>query len=254
MVKIDSSTFYYAWSLVLQTMPSDRASNWSITINNPTDDDVKCVLPGWKLEGQYEMGAEGTRHFQGLLKTPQVRFSAVKRAFPRAHIEIAKNVAALQAYVHKDETRVGEFAAISTPNIFQLQDTVADAWDDEEYKEFFESLADKYKPNAILMFVDKLVIRLIKQGIRGIEFTAINPMWRTSWKIFGTSILARRQTVRQTEKEPYVDPIAAIECEHSEDEDAIEEALHSIAIHQAEEEYQRELDTAFDSDDQIPYE
>jgi len=43
-----------------------------------------------------------------MVKTPQVRFSAVKKAFPRAHIEVARNPAALATYVSKEETRVGQ--------------------------------------------------------------------------------------------------------------------------------------------------
>jgi len=185
-----------------------RSSNWSITINNPTKEDVECVLPGWKLEGQYEEGeVDGTTHFQGYLKTPQVRFSAVKAAFPRAHIEIARDVSALKKYVHKEETRVGEFNAVSTPNIFQLQSTVADLWNDEEYKTLIDSIDDKFKSEAPLRYVDKLVTQLIRAGVRGIEFTAINPMWRSSWKNFSAAIIARsRQTDRQTETVPLVDP------------------------------------------------
>lgn len=43
-----------------------------------------------------------------MVKTPQVRFSAVKKLFPRGHIEIARNPAALATYVGKEETRVGQ--------------------------------------------------------------------------------------------------------------------------------------------------
>lgn len=180
-------------------MTTVRSSNWSITINNPTDDDVKGVLPGWKLEGQYEEGKEGTTHFQGYLKTPWVRFSAIKAAFPRAHIEVARDVAALKKYVHKEETRVGEFTPVSTPNIFQLQETVADLFDDDEFDKILKSLDDKYKSEAMLRYVDSIVTDLIRAGVRGIEFTSINPMWRSSWKNFGRAIIARhRQTDRQT--------------------------------------------------------
>ena len=43
---------------------SDKHTAWSITINNPTVAEVELNTPGWKLEGQYEEGANGTRHFQ----------------------------------------------------------------------------------------------------------------------------------------------------------------------------------------------
>ena len=67
-------------SLVLQDM--DRGSTWSITINNPSEKDLHPTLPAkWAMTGQLEKGAEGTEHYQGMVSTPQVRFSAVKKVF-----------------------------------------------------------------------------------------------------------------------------------------------------------------------------
>lgn len=87
----------------------ERGSCWSITVNNPTLADMEPELPPcWKLTGQLESGEEGTTHYQGMLSTPQVRFSAVKKVFQRAHIELARNKAALAKYVHKDDTRIAE--------------------------------------------------------------------------------------------------------------------------------------------------
>lgn len=48
-----------------------------------------------------------------MVRTGQQRFSAVKKQFPRAHIEPAKNVAALEQYVTKEETRVGQLPTAS---------------------------------------------------------------------------------------------------------------------------------------------
>ena len=89
-------------------MSQQRASVWSVTINNPTQTDEYNISEarqkGWKVEGQLERGEQGTEHYQLILRTPQVRFSAVKQVFPRAHIEVARNVGALTAYVHKEDT------------------------------------------------------------------------------------------------------------------------------------------------------
>jgi len=195
------------WSLVLRTMDTTkRASIWSVTINNPTKEEVECTLPpGWSLEGQYEKGdLEGTTHFQGLLKTNQVRFSAVKRHFPRAHIEAARNAAALKEYVHKEETRVGEFTPIRTPNIFEVQTSICGMWVKADYEAIRDRLADVNKKDAVLMYVDQLVDKMIKDGARGIEFISINPMWRSSWSRHAHAILARHakppvETDRQTD-------------------------------------------------------
>jgi len=93
-------------------MNNERHSTWSITINNPSasdeEDMSRARQKGWKVEGQLERGENGTPHYQLMVKTGQVRFSAVKKAFPRAHIEPARNEAALKEYVHKDKTKVGE--------------------------------------------------------------------------------------------------------------------------------------------------
>ena len=196
------------WSLVLRTMDTTkRGTIWSVTINNPTKEDTDGTLPpGWSLEGQYEKGEQnGTLHFQGLLKTTQVRFSAVKRQFPRARIELARNPAALKEYVHKEETRVGEFNKTETPNIFQVQTSVCKLWVKEEYEAIRDRLADMNKKDAVLIYVDTIVDNMIKSGLRGIEFISINPMWRSSWSRHAHAILHRHalpapvETDRQTD-------------------------------------------------------
>jgi len=210
--KVDFSPALKTWSLVLRTMDTTkRATVWSVTINNPTKEEVECTLPpGWSLEGQYEKGEDaGTTHFQGLLKTTQVRFSAVKKQFPRAHIEIARNERALKEYVHKEETRVGEFTPIRTPNIFEVQTSICGLWKKADYELIRDRLADVNKKDAILMYVDQLVDGMIKGGARGIEFISINPMWRSSWSRHGHAILARHalppvETDRQTDTETFL--------------------------------------------------
>lgn len=94
---------------------TSRSNNWSVTINNPTEADheeiARARQKGWKVTGQEEVGAEGTPHLQLHVQTPQIRFSAVKKAFSRAHIEAARNVQALANYVVKDDTRVAALPA-----------------------------------------------------------------------------------------------------------------------------------------------
>lgn len=181
-------------------MTSDnRATCWSITINNPEDGEVNVTLPpGWKLTGQYEMGAEGTRHFQGMLKTPQVRFTAVKKLFKRAHIEVARNKVALTQYVDKEETRVASFGGNESPLIFQYQDIIADDWNDEEYMDFAKERLDaKDYSDAVLPYIDVLCSRRIAQGARGLEFISVNPIWRSSWKRFAQVIVKRRRAATE---------------------------------------------------------
>lgn len=170
---------------------TDRYSCWSITINNPTEEDVKCEMPGWKLSGQYEEGEEGTRHFQGMLCTPQVRFSAVKRVFPRAHIEGARNKKALEKYTNKEETRLETFTSTGVPTIFEYQRKVSDRWNVEEYDKLVKLYPRQGLDDVAMIYLDQICAKMITEGAIGLEFIAINPMWRSSWKRFYRSIIER---------------------------------------------------------------
>lgn len=92
-------------------MTTAKSTWWSITINNPSDAD-RALLdspPDFvrNVMGQDERGEEGTLHIQAAVQCKtQVRFSAIKSWLPRAHIEPARNVKALQNYVAKDDTAI----------------------------------------------------------------------------------------------------------------------------------------------------
>lgn len=182
---------------------TDRANCWSITINNPSDEELRPTLPAkWVLSGQMEKGKEGTVHYQGMLTTPQVRFSAVKKVLPRAHIEPAKNKTALQKYVNKEDTRLSKVDDIvsNIPTLFDYQHTIAQQWDDDEFQEFISNFTDDQFSKlglgeVALQYVDKLVALDIERGIRGIEYIAINPMWRSAWKKFWRQMVIRERIV-----------------------------------------------------------
>lgn len=201
---------------------TDRATCWSITINNPTEKDLNPTLPaGWGVTGQMERGeVEGTEHYQAMLTTPQVRFSAVKKIFPRAHIEVAKNRSALEKYVHKDESRISEVAdrRSNIPTLFDYQHTIAKRWNDDEWRQFadrgYEADSKRAIEDLVLDYVDSLVSIDIENGVCGVEYIAINPMWRSAWKKFWRSMIKRerladtRQTDRQTESDEKSEPIS----------------------------------------------
>lgn len=167
---------------------TDQATCWSLTIFDMNEVDNWKKIPGWKLSGQYEEGKEtGKKHFQGMLQTPQVRFSAIKRVFPGAHIEPARDRAALAKYTSKEETRVATYEAAGVPSLFDYQDTIAGLWDVEEFgrRRSDDAYLKRYKYDVgdlALAYVDELVASEIVKGQRGIEFIGINPMWRSSWK------------------------------------------------------------------------
>ena len=153
------------------------------------------------MKGQLEQGKEGTVHYQGMLSTPQVRFSAVKKVFPKAHIEVARNKSALANYVSKEETRLAkvEDNVSMIPTLFDYQHIIARRWNDDEFNELFEKwkveISDGKKSTAdvALDYVDSLVAEDIEAGICGVEYIAINPMWRSAWKKFFKSMVAREK-------------------------------------------------------------
>jgi len=197
---------------------SDRATCWSVTINNPVKNDEEFIAAarqrGWKVEGQLERGENGTPHYQLIVRTPQVRFSAVKKAFPRAHIEVARNPTALASYVKKAETREGELpqteskyptqAAYFKMVVEELYDVEKDLridfTDGNWYKE--DRRADNEQ--RLLDALDEATRILILRGYH-VETLAVNPQTRSAWKKFGMAIIRRsmaeisadRQTDRQ---------------------------------------------------------
>lgn len=199
--------------IVLQAkMTTERSGCWSITINNPKEGEIETIeLPaGWKLQGQMEVGKEGTPHYQGMLTTPQVRFSAVKKVLVRAHIEPARNRSALQKYVHKADTRSAEVDIVESriPTLFDYQKVVADEWDEEEWHRFSKDVVPEKIDDIAMLYLDRIVAAHIEQGVKGIEFIAINPMWRSSWKKFWRSIIKRNaaQSQVQTPRSQDVEP------------------------------------------------
>ena len=176
----------------------DRGTNWSITINNPTPQDEEYIAlarqKGWKVEGQLEQGAEGTPHYQLLVKTPQSRFSALKKAFPRAHIELARNVKALETYVKKDETRIGELPTSSEkyPSLSKFWELICD-----RIKDVNEYGCQFANPRRHLEQLDDAVRLLIEEGYH-VESLAVNPSTRSIWNQFSFSIQKRTETERQT--------------------------------------------------------
>lgn len=184
---------------------TDRSSHWILTINNPTPDDEEAMnlarQRGWKIDGQLEKGENGTEHYQLHLATPQVRFSAVKKQFPRAHIEPARNAAAVAAYCKKEDTRVGSLP--STQEMYPSQKRFFELiWEvilatPEDYNFRFGSkrfvhngeLDNKSQPHRLAYW--KAAKELVRRGYV-VESMAVNPMTLASWDAFHLAILDRK--------------------------------------------------------------
>lgn len=190
---------------------AEKGTCWSITINNPTDDDntTWSGIHGyhWVIEakGQIERGEEGTLHLQGMLRTKSVRFAQVKKALPRAHIEKARAPAALAKYVVKEDTRVSAVPTVKVATLADLQrrmlrvtlkycETIDQKFSVPTYLQGLE-LLKQYEFNIQHNWerlLDECVKSLIEQGFYGIEFVVANPQIRTAFKKYLPSILYRQ--------------------------------------------------------------
>ena len=159
---------------------------------------------GWKdfvrFEGQTEKGENGTPHIQGMLITKSVKFSAVKRQFNRAHIEIARNASALAKYVHKEETRIGELKTTKVATVLDLNRVIDDViriHEDrmlrsyETVDEAVDRLEKIYGEVAGIKLLDLCVRYLIDTDYYGIEYIGANPSIRATWKLYWKNILKR---------------------------------------------------------------
>lgn len=185
-----------------------RATMWSVTINNPSADDEESInlarQKGWQVLGQLEVGAEGTPHYQLAVKTPQVRFSSLKKAFPRAHIEVAKSAPALLKYVEKESTRAGTLPTQQDkyPSLSKYWDLIfrhlnglgkdgLDYVDLEEGKVcFYNESRERLYRKSPLSVLDEATRVLIAQGYH-VEGIGGNPNTRSQWKLYSDSIILR---------------------------------------------------------------
>lgn len=185
-------------------MTTQRATCWSVTINNPTEADeeaiARCRQSSWKVEGQLEKGEGGTLHYQLLVRTPQVRFSAVKKQFPRAHIEVARNQSALANYVTKEDTREAQL-----PTAQEMYPSLSKFWSLVIHEiDSYDQTADLYNDPHLpldLTTLDYATERLICKGYH-VESTSVNPQVRASWKRFAKSIAYRARISMETDRQP----------------------------------------------------
>lgn len=237
-----------------------RSSHWSVTINNPTPADYEQIelarQKGWKITGQQEAGKEGTPHLQLHLATPQVRFSAVKKTFPRAHIEVARNVQALENYVNKEDTRTGSlptaqekypslskfwmlvFDKINKRNWINWSDfRISHWWREAFYDLGYPDLEQAERPPTVEMrrefamaVFDDVVQDLIAEGYHIDQF--YSPPNMNLWKKFHFSILQRcyleksEQTARQTDVRLIPDDSLSVDSTDAS-QDVSQEALQS---------------------------
>jgi len=184
----------------------ERATKWSVTINMKTAISQQtaehCIATarqqGWSVIGQIERGEQGTKHFQLAVATPQVRFSAVKKMFPGAHIEVAKDWSALLKYCQKEDTRVEKLVENKFISFQIVRDKFAEFILTTTYAEEKFPLTDETK----MVCWDNFICHSIEQGIE-CDLIGVNPQYRSCimkyWSAYLTNAV-RRQTDRQTQE------------------------------------------------------
>lgn len=213
-----------------------RGTHWSLTINNPTSADEECMAlarqRGWKIDGQKERGEGGTDHYQLHLQTPQVRFSAVKKMFPRAHIEQARNPSALASYVTKEATRVGELPVgqdryPSQSKFFELLWVeILDCPQDYNFRPETRKFYGESKPHKLAYW--KASQRLVRQGYY-VENMAVNPMTIAAWDSFFYALLDRKiagETSRQPDTPALESQVSLPTVEHNHASQDVSQEAH----------------------------
>jgi len=196
-----------------------RATCWSLTINlgSTKQETVEEWIHaargrGWRITGQVEKApTTGMLHYQLMLQTPQTRFTAIKHAFPAAHIEVARRKVALSQYVVKQDTRVAALpsqdekyptAAKFWVLVYKHYEGVDGGWEDDDTAVRFSVLDRQQHLEANpLDLLDEVAANLIRSGYV-IDHLITNPAIRSFWKKFYAEILYRareldRQTVSQ---------------------------------------------------------
>lgn len=169
-----------------------RATAWSVTLFNGEE---KTDLPeGWKLDGQQEKCPEtGKLHYQGFLKTKQVRFSSVKKVFPKAHIEKARDEVALKKYVHKKATRVAPAPKTGSLNFTKFfEDVFEYCWDltDRQDMQTVATLIHDVKMDGTGSWLNETVACMIRAGgTWDYAHRATDPKIKAMWNRFRVPFL-----------------------------------------------------------------
>lgn len=220
---------------------SDRATCWSVTINNPVASDDESIArakqrSGWSVTGQKEQGENGTEHYQLMVKTPQTRFSSIKKAFPRAHIEVARNVKALAEYVQKEDTRVGSIPSNDKyPSLTKLWDLFND------YLTEWNISRQLMAGNDALYYFDLFIAAYIEKGYH-IETMGVNPQIRSAVKRYLPAVIARIRSSRsQTDRQTTEENIEGEDIDASEETDEGSEEGDSEEDESTEESTDEEL-------------
>jgi len=186
--------------------PSERSTKWSVTINLKTvkkETAESCISHarqiGWTVLGQLEEGDEGTEHYQLAVATPQLRFSAIKKVFPTAHIEVCRDWPALIKYCNKTETRKEKLIEMNFVTFQMVRDKFFEFISTTNHAQPEFPLLDETKT----FLWDSFIGHSLENGIE-CDLVGVNPQYRSCIIKYWTSYIVlalRRQTDRQTSED-----------------------------------------------------
>lgn len=210
------------------TSSQHKATSWIITLNNPT----QMEITSWEnikqnhfvkeAVGQIEEGENGTPHIQGYIRTDNVRFSQIKKLFPRAHIEITKNAIAAKQYCQKTDTRKEKLVTseINTSihravyeqcihwfryNKVGTKETdwvtaLEDVKDERSARISMLASVDNLHESVREKIFDTAISMMIISGVKHIEFMAVNNLTRSAFKKYFSAIIIREDGFAQEDK------------------------------------------------------
>lgn len=172
---------------------TDRGYAWSLTVYDPgelANISNKDTWPNWLRKVKYQeeiCPSTGKHHWQVAALTQQVRFSALKKWLPTAHIELARNKQALMNYVEKDDTAVAgtrqelesekQYMALHQ-QLQRLANLVVENM--EEYQACRMALIeekDKNPDKAMYWWVARLMLTAEPELVAVIANPALEKMW-----------------------------------------------------------------------------
>jgi len=161
---------------------------YSVVINNPTPADEVDInsarAMGWNIEGQLEVGKNGTPHYQ-LAVCTQEPWKVVKGQFPRANIQEAQDPEALRKYVVKTATRVLDLTEAPKPRKRAPPQGSAAFYEsvfEEAYTQFGMAIDEMIKNDDTLKVFDLAVNQLILENGYDMAVRATRPDVRAAYR------------------------------------------------------------------------
>lgn len=142
------------------TKSPPRSRNWIWTWNNYTEEEeflVKSFSERECIQSTVakEVGEEGTPHLQGCWIFKNARtFNSLKTAFPKIHLEKARNKEAALEYCRKKETNVGQLVELGVNE--KVEDPLEGLELFDWQKELIEYIGTKPDKRTIRWYVDKV--------------------------------------------------------------------------------------------------